>query len=863
MEFKDYQQSVLDTFDAYLAELLRQKENVLKIVNLKQEHPEIDLEIGDFASKTWGLMKDQRRLPKNRANFPYNPRQDGIGLNVPNVCLKVPTGGGKTLLAAASVSRVVNRLWGRNTGFLLWIVPNEAIYSQTKKALTNREHPYRQILDKAGAGRVKFLEKNSRLDVRDIENNLCIMLLMLQSANRQTKQTLRMFRDRGNVHGFFPLEDDFRAHAETLNRIPNLDVYGDRENVGAIIKDSLGNVMRLIRPIVVMDEGHKAYSRIAMETLYGFNPDFVLELSATPPNQSNWLVDVRGNDLEQEEMIKLPINLKVKAGDEWRDCLREAWEQVEVLQGNADHFKGNTARYIRPILLVQVERTGSDQRESGYIHAMDAKEYLLSIGLQEQEIAIKTSEINDLNDPENVEILEPTCPIRVIITKHALQEGWDCPFAYVLCSLAAGRNLNSMTQLVGRILRQPHALKTGIQALDECYIYCHHAETGEVVKGIKKGLESEGMGDLATNIRPFDNETENGSSLYQTRLIGRRPAFNKTSIFLPLVLWMDDDGLRPLEYDQDILYNLDWGFINIDPLIESLATDPRPKRTTAMRIGLEVLEGSEDGDSVAEISQEVGSLDPVYVTRNLSDIVPNPWIARNIVRDLLEGLKKRKIQESALGSMSGYLIEELRKALMQERDRLAEKFFFEMVGKGKIQFRLRTDGQNWKMPNSIKAEPSETAQLLYRTSDAQPVQKSVFSPIFSADFNELETEFACYIDEEKALKWWHRNVARGNNYGLQGWRKHKVYPDFLFAMQKEKSGEKLVVLETKGEQLENNLDTEYKKKLLEKLTNSYQVESSMKAGELKIQIDDNTVVVCDMVFGDDWKTKLHKQVFSN
>ncbi|CAD7855632.1 MAG: hypothetical protein [Olavius algarvensis Gamma 1 endosymbiont] len=140
------------------------------------------------------------------------------------------------------------------------------------------------------------------------------------------------------------------------------------------------------------------------------------------------------------------------------------------MQAEADTLQAKTPRYIRPICLVQVERTGNDQREVGFIHAEDAREYLLTLGVREQQIAIRTSAQNDLKEPENLDLLSPTNQVRFIITKQALQEGWDCPFAYVLCSLAPGSSRNAMTQLIGRILRQPETVKTGIAALDECYL---------------------------------------------------------------------------------------------------------------------------------------------------------------------------------------------------------------------------------------------------------------------------------------------------------------------------------------------------------------------------------------------------------
>ena len=243
--------------------------------------------------------------------------------------------------------------------------------------------------------------------------------------------------------------------------------------------------------------------------MYGFNPCFVIELSATPrdrkkdlpPVYSNWLVDVRGTNLDSEEMIKLPINVTVRGNDDWRDCLRAGFEHLNELQTAADNLREQTNRFIRPICLVQVERTGKEQREMGLIHAEDAREYLLMLGVRERQIAIKTSAKNDLNEPENQDLLSPENEVRFIITKRALQEGWDCSFAYVLCSLAPNSSRNAMTQLIGRILRQPDTRKTGVAALDECYVYCFHVATRDVVEGIKKGLENDGMSDLVDQIQ--------------------------------------------------------------------------------------------------------------------------------------------------------------------------------------------------------------------------------------------------------------------------------------------------------------------------------------------------------------------------
>jgi len=865
MELKDYQQSVLDTLDAYLDELRTQLSKAEKVGRANESETDQDLirPLPNFPKLAWDRMKEQGRLPKFRGAIPYSVRKDGMGNDVPNACLKIPTGGGKTLLAANVVSRIMGRFLQRNYGFVLWIVPNEAIYSQTKKQLTNREHPYRQILDRAAAGRVKILEKNDPLNILDVQSHLCVMLLMLQSANRETKETLRLFRDRGNVHGFFPASDDISAHFDLLGRVPNLSCYGERNNMGAIAHESLGNVLRILRPVVVMDEGHKAYTATAMNTLFDFNPSFVLELSATPkdrpkdtpPRYSNWIVDVRGSDLLREEMIKLPINVKVKAGNDWKLCLRECLDHLNILQTHADTLRANSSRYIRPIMLVQVERTGKDQREKNAVHAEDVREFLLSLGLDKTAIAVKTSETNELSDPENIDLLSPTCGVRVIITKQALQEGWDCPFAYVLCALAASHNQNAMTQLIGRILRQPDAANTPDPLLNESYVFCQHVKTKDVIDAIKLGLEQDGMADIADQVRESEPGKADGR---QKRKIGRREKFKALDVYLPLVNWLDGNVARPLDYERDVLGRVDWSLLDIEPLAEKLAKDVDAERSQMLKL---TLADGEEFLSASEVQaiQETITFDPVYATRSVVDIIPNPWVARAAIEALLMMLKKRGLNDAKLGAASSYILEELRKWSQEQRDILAEKQFLADVEAERIQFRLRADRQLWRMPNDIETDRPENARQLARNSGGV-TEKSVFSPVYQDDFNGDEVEFACYLDEAKALRWWHRNVAKAGNYWIQGWKKNRVYPDFIFAHENTGKADRILVWETKGDQLGGNLDTAYKRQLLQTVTANYRAEDGIKAGKLELVGQAGEMVECDLVLMSEWKTEALKNL---
>jgi type III restriction enzyme len=263
---------------------------------------------------------------------------------------------------------------------------------------------------------------------------------------------------------------------------------------------------------------------------------------------------------------------------------------------------------------VQVERTGADLRDAGFIHAEDAREHLLALGLQPRHIAIKTSERNDLAAPENIDLLSPSCEVRAIITKQALQEGWDCPFAYVLCTLAAGRNLAAMTQLVGRVLRLPQVAKTGRPALDACYVLCHDAETGKVVEAIRKSLEGEGMGDLGSAVRGGDADPESPRPVKQQR----RGAWQGTRIVVPRVTWVQPDGQRrDLEYDSDVLAGLDWQAAQPAQWVANWAPDARPRSAQQMALGLELLKGGAPQAAV-ETGGAATMLDRARVVRALA-----------------------------------------------------------------------------------------------------------------------------------------------------------------------------------------------------------------------------------------------------
>ena len=500
-------------------------------------------------------------------------------------------------------------------------------------------------------------------------------------------------------------------------------------------------------------------------------------------------------------------------------------------------------------MLIQVERTGAEQRDGRHIHAEDVSDWLLTAGFDEAEIAIKTAERNDLKQPENQDLLSPTNRVRAIITKQALQEGWDCPFAYVLCALAASTNQQALTQLVGRILRQPTAMKTGVDALDECHIVTHHAQTASVVKAIKEGLERDGLGDLVLKVAQEDAlGLSNG-----TRSVARRPNFASTEIYLPKVMIVEGGEARELDYETDVLLRIDWRGFNPKHIAADIPENAQAAENQLQRIRLtESGENLIDQETVSR-SDESLRFDPAYAVRMVHDIVPNPFVGREIVGRLLASLHEREFDEQKLGHFQALITEELRRGLAKARDRQARELFRNEVLAGRIQFRLRLDGRDWRMPFEIDTtETIDARQLVGKTGAA--LERSLFSPVYENELNLAEREVAVYLDGDQALSWWHRNVAR-RQYSIQGWKRGRIYPDFIFAARMNGTGSRIVVLETKGDHLDN-LDTDYKREVLSFLSENYSWDDGISAGGLELVRSNGEIVQCALMLMSEWKTML-------
>ncbi|HNM28089.1 MAG TPA: hypothetical protein PKL15_21750, partial [Saprospiraceae bacterium] len=339
--------------------------------------------------------------------------------------------------------------------------------------------------------------------------------------------------------------------------------------------------------------------------------------------------------LDREQMVKLDIHLTNKEDNpDWHDTLHAAIARRDELERAASAWRQNDGKYIRPICLIQVQQTGEKLVDDHTkIHAEHVRRHLLQqCGIPPEHIAVKTSENDGL---ENVDLLSEDCGVRYIITKQALQEGWDCPFAYVLAILSNTRSETGLTQLIGRILRQPYARKTGVQLLDECYVYTFRQSSAQLAASIKKHLEEEGMGDIAGAI-VRDDEPQAA----QKRELRYREQFRhfEGAIYLPkfMVQRPADGSWREFIREADIFPHIDWAGLDLSRVLEFLPADK--EAVTGRFVTLGYAEFDLLREKSAEAFAESSVVDPILMSRYLGDVIPNPWVAYEYAQRITEAL---------------------------------------------------------------------------------------------------------------------------------------------------------------------------------------------------------------------------------
>lgn len=396
---------------------------------------------------------------KPESNSVIKPYNDSVK-RAPHVCLKVPTAGGKTFIASCSIKTIFDEYKAIQKKCVVWLVPSDSILEQTKNALKNSEHPYRQRINVDFANRVEVYEKSELLQARgfsptSMNENLNIFILSFDSLRVKNKEGRKVYQDNGNYINF----------AEEIG----VDI-----NSGEDI--SLMKIIANYHPVVIVDESHNAVSDLSIEMLEALEPSFVLDLTATPRESSNIISFVTAQELKNENMVKLPVIIQNNSSIE--GVIGNALHLRRILELKARECeKNHNAPYIRPIILFQAQPKSGEEATT----FEKLKEILIKAGCKPEEIAIKTSNINEL---KNVNLTSNRCKIRYIITVNALKEGWDCPFAYILASVANRSADVDVTQILGRILRQPYVQHLPDENLNTSYVLTNSSDFFRTVERI-------------------------------------------------------------------------------------------------------------------------------------------------------------------------------------------------------------------------------------------------------------------------------------------------------------------------------------------------------------------------------------------
>ncbi len=472
MELKPYQRRVIKELKDYM-ELLEEMQDIEKAYNQFWNNKNVIPGMGKI---------------KN-----YNNTLEGV----PHICMKVPTGGGKTYLACNAIKPIFDSMQDKEIKMVVWLVPTDAIYQQTVQNLQNASHDYRIALDRDFSANINVLTKAEALSRKGfsastIKEQVTVLVMSYDSFRSRKKSDLKVYDENGGNIDF-------------------VSEFTDKDKlIEGVDETALIQVINQCNPVVIVDESHHATSDLSVEMLKNLNPSFVLDLTATPKDNSNIISIVEAWELKKYNMVKLPV-IVYNRKDKYQ-VLLDAIDLRNNLEKMAKKQVEDGGDYIRPIVLLQAETKGREEN----VTCEKLKKALLELDILEKEIAMKISGKDEL---KNVNLLSEDCDIRYIITINALKEGWDCPFAYILANIANRSSEIEVEQVVGRILRQPNTTEQKEKFLNMSYVLTSSQNFYGAVGNIIEGLNKAGFSDKYVKVEDnVETDTEEKVTYEQQKL---------------------------------------------------------------------------------------------------------------------------------------------------------------------------------------------------------------------------------------------------------------------------------------------------------------------------------------------------------
>jgi type III restriction enzyme len=450
MELKPYQQHVINDLALFLDNIQETKDTKDAFYNFWSKHPRTPL----FPYSGTAIEPYKNNVPR-----------------VPHICVKVPTAGGKTFIACNAIKTIFDAFDYDRPKAVVWLVPSITILDQTIKNLKDPSHPYRQKINSHFGNKVEVFDKatllqGSGFNATSIKEQLNILVFSFDSLRAKNKEDRKVFQENGNLQSF-----------ESL--------------LGKETEITLGSIIKYLNPLVVVDESHNAESDLSVDMLKEINPCFILDLTATPRKNSNIISFIDALELKKENMVKLPVI--VYNHQDKTEVINSSLQLQKRLELQAIEEEKKGGKYIRPIVLFQAQpKNGSEflSEEEEKSNVQKLKDKLSELKIPSEQIKIKTANINEL---KGIDLMSKDCQVRFIITINALKEGWDCPFAYILASLADKSSAVDVEQILGRVLRQPYVMKHNFPLLNLSYVLTASSKFLTTLDNIVKGLNKAGF----------------------------------------------------------------------------------------------------------------------------------------------------------------------------------------------------------------------------------------------------------------------------------------------------------------------------------------------------------------------------------
>ncbi len=728
MKLKNYQQNAIDTLDQFLVQLKKLKPRYA-FTEVTNEH--------------------------------YNHEWFG---DVPFVCMQMPTGAGKTLVACKSVERIMSTILQHkmDTGIVIWFVPSDSIKTQTLKKLRDSNDWHYEMINEAFESKFKVFSNEDALSMtrEDVRNNLCIIVASLDAFRKEAKiqNKYKVYKENGALMDHFQnLKDDSSL---------------EKDSEGTVI-NSLANVIRKNTPLIVIDEGHHTQTELSVQFLGDLKPSFIIEFTATPREGSNILVHTNASELKIEEMVKIPIVLESRT--QWEQVVADGIAKRAELEKRASKLKGER---IRPIALLQAQPK-SKTKATVTVEAL--KQMLLDKKIPEEQIKIKTSELDEL---EGMDLFDKKCEVRYILTVNALAEGWDCSFAYVLISVANLGAKVAVEQIIGRVIRMPNAKRKADEALNRSYVFASAANFNDAASKVIKGLEDNGYS--RSDFIGADKEQEYTDPFETKKAIKKKlavplMAIGKNKLSFEDLLGEDFElAKQNPDFDFRFHYDLD-GQATID-----ISEDNEWLRDKQLSLPYQYLEGNHSVDELV-----------MWLDKKLRFPMLKPGDKITFIAKAVDSqIQKRQLSLPKL-SVNRYLFAE---RLSDVINNLLESFTKKACA-GLLAEKKLIVATFEEFPSTIALKspvPKVFNKNLYERVDAINGEERGF--VERIDLGALEN-----------IDFWVRNREKVDPFYIQGWKRGKFYPDFIAVTNKGA----IIALEWKGEDRLDNPDTLYKTEIAE------------------------------------------------